>query len=465
MMPSHRPSALLVLLALAPLAASVLHAQPDRARLVRTLDSLAADPVAAGRTVGASVAVIQGGDTLLLKGYGRADLELDVATPDDAVYAIGSVTKQFTAAAILQLRDAGHLDLDADITTWLPDFPTQGHRVTVRQLLDHTSGIRGLTEIPEFRTLYTTDLPRDSAVALIARQPFDFAPGEAMIYNNSGYFLLGLIIEKASGMRYEEYIAQRIFAPLGMSNSHYCDQLTIIPRRVHGYQQNASMTRRAPYFHYKWPYSAGSLCSTAGDMVKWLRGLHGGRVLSARSYAEMTSPSRLADGTPLRYGMGLALGTDGRGLTMVGHGGAIEGYLAWAGWYPDADLALVVLLNSQGSVSPAALASELAAAVLPPAPAPAPARAFTGDAAPLLGTYAGPARGREMVASVTRTDNGITVSVNGSPNQPLVWVEGLTFRVGNSLLTFEVGGSGATASLLRFDQGGGYYRLRRAPTP
>lgn len=454
---------LLALLATTALAATSLHAQPARDRLVRALDSIVADPVAAGRTVGASVAVIRGRDTLLLKGYGRADVELDVPTPPDAVYAIGSVTKQFTAAAILQLRDAGKLDLDADITTYLPDFPTQGHRVTVRQLLDHSSGIRGLTEIPEFRTLYVSDLPRDSAVALIARQPFDFVPGDAMIYNNSGYFLLGLVIEKASGMRYEDYIAQRIFAPLGMTSSRYCDQLAITPRRAQGYQMNATMTRRAPYFHYKWPYSAGSLCSTAGDMVKWLQGLHGGRVLSARSYQEMTSPSRLGDGTPVRYGMGVSVGPDEGGRHLVAHGGAIEGYLAWAGWYPEADLSIVVLLNSQGSVSPAALAGGLAAAVLPAPAAPSPARVFTGNASPLPGTYAGPSRGREMVAVVTSSENGIAVSVNGGPAAPMAWVEGLTFRVGSNLITFELTQGGSQAALVRFDQGGGYYKLRRRP--
>jgi CubicO group peptidase (beta-lactamase class C family) len=462
-MPSCRVAPLLAFILTAAPATPALHAQPSREALIRTLDSLVAGPVAAGRTVGASVAVIRGTDTLLLRGYGRAELEWDVPTPPDAVYAIGSVTKQFTAAAILQLRDEGKLDLDADITTWLPDFPTQGHRVTVRQLLDHTSGIRGLTEIPEFRTLYVSDLPRDSAVALIARQRFDFVPGEAMIYNNSGYFLLGLIIEKASGMSYEEYLAQRIFAPLGMTSSRYCDQLAITPRRAHGYQLGPAGARRAPYFHYKWPYSAGALCSTAGDLVRWLQGLHGGQVLSAQSYREMTSPSRLGDGTPLRYGMGVSVGPDANGHRLVAHGGAIEGYLAWAGWYPDADLTIVVLLNSQGAVSPAALAAALAAAVLPPPAAPRPVRAFAGDVSPLPGTYAGPSRGREMVAVVTSTENGLAMSVNGGAAAPMTWVEGLTFRVNTNLITFEMAPGESQAVLVRFDQGSGYYKLRRRP--
>jgi CubicO group peptidase (beta-lactamase class C family) len=453
------PAVLLAFLTAAATATPSLHAQPAREAFIRTLDSLAGAPVHEGRAAGLSVAVVRGNDTLLLKGYGKADLELDVPTPEGAVYAIGSVTKQFTAAAILQLRDAGKLDLDADMSTWLPDFPMQGNRVTVRQLLDHTSGIKGLTEIREFRTLYTTDLPRDSAVALIARHPFDIRPGEAMIYNNSGFFLLGLIIEKASGMSYEDYIARHIFEPLGMTSSSYCDQLAITPRRAHGYQMRPDAARRAPYFHYKWPYSAGSLCSSAGNMVAWLKALHGGKVLSPRSYAEMTSASRLADGTPIRYGMGVAVGDDIRGLRVIGHGGAIEGYTAYAGWYPQADLSVVVLMNSQGPVSPSALASELAGAVLPwQRPT---TQAFTGDVSPLVGRYAGPSRGQEMQVEVTAAEGGIAIVAGGQPSPPLAWVEGWTFRTGNTFLTFTREGDSGPATLLRFDQGGGYYMLKR----
>lgn len=457
---SGHSKVLLALLAAVATAAPGLHAQPSREALVRTLDSLAADPVQQGRAAGISVAVIRGRDTLLLKGYGKADLELDVPTPDGAVYAIGSVTKQFTAAAILQLRDAGKLDLDADITTYLPEFPTRGHRVTVRRLLDHTSGIKGLTEIAEFRTLYTSDLPRDSGLALIARQPFDFAPGEAMIYNNSGFWLLGLIIERVSGMAYEDHVEQQIFAPLGMTSSRYCDQLEVTPRRVHGYQMRPDGARRAPYFHYKWPYAAGSLCASAGDMVTWLHALHGGRVLSPRSYAEMTTAATLADGTRLRYAMGVAVGEDQRGHTLIGHGGAIEGFGAYAGWYPDAELAVVVLINSQGPVNPSALAAELAAAILPAQPRQA-TQPFAGDASPLVGRYAGPSRGREMVVEITHSAEGLAASINGGASQPLPWVEGWTFRPGGTILTFTRDGTSGPATLLRFDQGGGYYMLRR----
>ena len=447
----------LMLVALAPAA----HAQTTRAALVARLDSLANAGVAENRTAGLSVALIHGRDTLLLKGYGKASLDPDVATPDRAVYEIGSVTKQFTAAAILQLRDEGKLSLDDDLTKYLPDYPTNGRRIPLRRLLDHTSGIKGVTEIPAFGGLLHRGWPRDSVIALFAREPFEFTTGDAMIYNNSAYLLLGHIIEKVSGMSYERYVEDRIFRPLGMNDSHYCNPAEEVPRRTTGYMYQGTAARRAPANDHSIPFSAGSLCSTAGDMVTWLHALHGGRVLTPRSYSEMTSPSRLNDGTPLRYGMGLSVGRDVRGAMVIGHGGAITGFTAYAGWYPDAQIAVVVLLNSGGGISPEAIASELVGAIIPPVRPVL--RPYGGtDAATLLGRYAGPSRGREMVVEITQNAQGVIMaSTNGAPPQPMPWIDGLTFgRNGAAILTFERTGT-APASVLRYDAGGGYYILKR----
>src|SRR5687768_14545059 len=341
------------LTALVLLGASVAPAaaQSDRAALVRKLDSLAGSGVLENRAVGIAAAVVKGNDTLLLKGYGKADVEWNVPMPNDAVFEIGSITKQFTAVAILQLRDEGKLTLDDPITKWLPDFDTRGNKVTLRRLLDHTSGIKGITEMPEFGLLSSNPrFPRDSAYALIKRYPFEFATGEAQIYNNSAFWLLGLVVEKASGGTYEDYIEKKIFEPLGMKRSMYCNSSENIERRAHGYQVQNGNVRRAPTNVHTWPFSAGSLCSTAGDLVTWLKALHGGKVLSPASYAEMTTGSKLNDGTPLRYGMGIGVGKDVRGLDFIGHGGAIGGFTAEATWYPDAQMAVVVLMNSNGNI-------------------------------------------------------------------------------------------------------------------
>jgi hypothetical protein len=195
--------------------------------------------------------------------------------------------------------------------------------------------------------------------------------------------------------------------------------------------------RRAPTNVHTWPFAAGSLCSTAGDLVTWVQALHGGKVLSPRSYREMITPATLNDGTPLRYGMGIGVGKDSRGLTYIGHGGSVTGFTAEAGWYPDAQLAVVVLTNSSGNIDAGDVAGELAAALLPwERPTVAP---FTGDAAPLVGTYKGPGRGRDMVIQVTQAPQGIAVSINGGSPRPIPWIEGMTFRVGSNFLTFRGG--------------------------
>lgn len=424
-------------LALTTLVATDAAAQTGRT-LAERLDSIAGSGVLANRAVGTVAVVVRGNDTLLMKGYGQANVEWDVPMPADAMFEIGSVTKQFTVAAILQLRDAGRLSLDDEITKWLPDFDTRGNRLTVRRLLDHTSGLVGLTEMPEFDLLvWNQRFPRDSAYALIKRYPFQFPTGTAQMYNNSAFWLAGLIVEKASGMTYEDYVEQRIFAPLGMTRSMYCNSGESVPRRANGYSVQNGVTRRAPTNVHTWPFAAGSLCSTAGDLVTWVRALHGGKVLSPESYREMITPATLNDGTPLRYGMGIGVGKDSRGLTYIGHGGTITGFTAEAGWYPDAQLAVVVLTNSGGSIDAGDVAGELAAALLPSeAPTVAP---FTGDAATLVGTYRGPGRGRDMVIQVTQAPQGIAVSVNGGSSRPIPWIEGMTFRLGSNLLTFRGG--------------------------
>jgi hypothetical protein len=241
----------------------------------------------------------------------------------------------------------------------------------------------------------------------------------------------------------------------------YCNSAENVERRAHGYGVAPNgVIRRAPTNVHTWPFSAGSLCSTAGDLVIWLKALHGGKVLSPKSYAEMTTPSKLNDGTVTRYGMGIAVGKDIRGLSFIGHGGSITGFNSEATWYPDAQAAIVVLMNSSSNIDPGAVAGELAGELLPwTRPT---MKQFAGDATPMIGTYKGPSRGREMVIEVTQTPQGLAASANGSPARPLVWVDGLTFRQGNSFLIFRRTGESGPATELRFDGGpGAYYILKR----
>src|SRR5438552_10865351 len=254
------------------------------------IDAIVEAPVRAGRVAGASVAVVKGNETIVTKGYGFADLELDVPTPPQATYEIGSITKQFTAAAILLLVEEGKLSLADEMTKFLPDYPMQGNHVTIRHLLNHTSGIKGYTELPEFRDFQMLKRPREELVKLFSGRPFDFKPGEEQIYNNSAFFLLGLIIEKVSGTPYAEFIQQQLFDRVGMKDSYYCSERAIHKNHAHGYDTDRDTLVLKAYVDHSWPYAAGSLCSNATDLVAWNKAVHGGKVWKPESYREKTSP-------------------------------------------------------------------------------------------------------------------------------------------------------------------------------
>jgi CubicO group peptidase (beta-lactamase class C family) len=458
-MSSHiiRRSCAAALLAIAA-AASPLAAQPGPVPTGQ-LDSIASANLARDRTVGAVVGIVKGADTLFLAPFGKADVESDVAMRTDAIFAIGSITKQFTAAAILQLRDQGKLSLDDDITKWFPDFDTRGARIPLRRLLDHTSGIPSVPELNRLRG--DANASRDSIYAVIKRSPPQFAPGTAQMYSNRAYWLLHLVVEKASGMTYPRYLERMIFEPLGMKSSGICHGAPDVPRRAMGYFVRNGETRRAPELVPVVDLGSGALCSTAADMVTWLQALHGGRVLSDTSYAEMIRPATLADGTPLRYGMGVDVRQDARGNRFIGHAGEITGYAARANWYPEAQMAIVVLMNNSLDSSPTALVDELAGQLLPGTrPVPRP---FAGDAEALAGTYTGTTGAGPTTMEVARTPEGLTISINGAAAQPLPWAEGLTFRQGGILLTFRrANGDGGPVTELRYDAGTEHSVLRRS---
>ena len=439
-------------IALATIAASTAAAQSARP-LGDRLDSIAGAGVRQGRAVGMVAAVVQDTDTLLFTPYGKADIEWDVPMSGDAMFEVGSIAKQFAAAAILQLKDARKLSLDDPITKWLPDLGTSGNGVTLRRMLSHTSGL----EVQEREVdLFNPRFPRDSATRLMKLGPFQFPTGTAQAYNNSAFWLLGLVVEKASGMKYEDYLQKQIFEPLGMTRSMYCDSYANVPRRAHGYHMLPMGIRRPPTVNYALVFAPGAVCSTAADLVTWLQALHGGKVLSPESYAEMTTPATLADATPLQYGLGIKVGEDYRGLRHIGHGGTAPGFRADATWYPDGQLAVVVLMNtSPAPISPGDVGGELARAVLPwDSPE---LRYYTGDATELVGTYRHVMGGnRPLTIEVTQTPAGLAFSPAGGRPEPLPWAGGLTFYAQETVtLTFRRanGDAGPVTELRRDDQG------------
>ena len=447
------------LLVLVSIGASSAIAQTGAA-LEQQLDSIAGAGVRENRAVGIVAAVVKGNDTLLLKAYGKAVVESDSAATVDTVFQLNSDTKQFTAAAILQLCDQGRLTLDDDITKWLPDFETRGNKVTLRHLLNHTSGIAELGAMQELRAMRLMRNPtatRDDVYKVINRYPFMFPTGTLEIYSNTNFWLLGLIIEKASGMTYADYVEKKIFEPLGMTRSMYCTSAEKVARRASGYGMRSGRPILVPPIVYTGAQGSGGICSTAEDVIAWLKALHGGKLLTPKSYAEMIKPAMLNDGTRLRYSMGLIVGEDANGSRFIGHGGGGFGFSSVTRWYPEAKLAVVVLTNSEPDEM-TAVTERLAAAVLP---APRPLRSFTGDASLLVGSYKGPGKGKDVIIEVTQTPQGIAFSFDGAVAGPLPWVETWTFRRGIELLTFRRSTTGGPATELRFDTGGDHFILKR----
>ena len=447
-------------------AEGVGYANPDHAGHVAAIDEIVMTPIREGLIAGASVAVVHGGEPVAFRGYGWANLQLDVPTPTDAIYEIGSVTKQFTSVGLLQAQEAGLVDLDADMSTYLPDFPTQGNAITVRELLDHTSGIRGYTEMVAARPYFVRRVPRDTLLALVGEHPFDFPTGEHEIYNNSAYYLAGMILEEVTGTTYEDYVEEKIFAELDMGRSHYCSETEIQEGKVDGYDVGEEGLGNKGFIVHNIPFAAGSLCSSARDLATWLGALHGGDVLSAEAYAQLIEPGDLNDGTKTRYALGLAT-SDILGHRALHHGGGINGFLAESLHLIDEDLTVVVLVNTAGPPGPTALAEqivELMVGDVTPEP-----MAFDGDLAWYEGTYSGPARGGQAAIRIAAEGEVLTATavMMGDQDIPedrqeadtLDYRGGTTFGNGGARLTFE--GGDAMAATLRWDVVSGYTVMAR----
>ena len=314
---------------------------------------------------GASAIVVEGGKVLFLGAQGMADMELQTLIEADMVFRLGSITKQFTAAAIMMLVEEGKVALDDPLTKFLPDYPEAGKSVRVEHLLTHTSGIVSYTSIPGYMaTEVMNELSVENLVAVFKDLPVEFAPGERFAYNNSGYVLLGAIIESVSGMSYEVFIQQRIFEPLGMKSSYYGNHARIVPRRVSGYGGAPGEYENAPYLSMTQPYAAGSLLSTVEDMQRWNTALFGGKVVSEASLKKMITPYELTDGNSTGYGYGLGV-ADVRGNLSITHGGGIHGFSTSGLYLPERQIYVAVLSNNTGPTSnPSMVSTRMAALAL-----------------------------------------------------------------------------------------------------
>jgi len=313
---------------------------PDHSAFIAAVDALAAEALQRGPIAGLSIAVFEGGKAVLATGYGSADLEAGIAATADTSYPIASVSKHFTAAAVLRLADQGKLSLDDPLSRFFPAARPRIGALTIRHLLDHTSGLtRG------------GPAPRRAALSVIRRGGTARAQGEDWDYTNYSFSLLGLVIEQASGLDYARYVQDELAVPLGLTGTGYCEDGTAVPGRGRDYQSGVKTVSPTPYWTEARFFAAGGLCSTVLDLVRWEKALEDGRVVSPAMLRAMRAPARLPDGLEADYGYGTRLGLTGP-HRKLGHTGGGQSNKAVLARYPDDDVTVAVLLNTERANAP-----------------------------------------------------------------------------------------------------------------
>jgi D-alanyl-D-alanine carboxypeptidase len=326
------------------------------------IDSLGRSTIETNKAVGLSIGIAQGDEILYAQGFGLANVELDVPATADSVYRIGSITKEFTAAGILLLVEDGVISLDDPLCKFLPDYPVKGSEITVRNLLHHTSGVKDFTRLPNYRSEIRLEVVQEEVLNRFQHLPLDFEPGERRSYCNSGYFILGVIIEKASGQSYEQFIEERLLRPLELERTSCDSPSRIIPNRAAGYSCWGDVLRNAPYMNMDQTIGAGNMASTVEDLLVWQHSIVDDRLLSPDSRRMMTTRGKLNNGEEFNYGLGLVL-QKFEGREVVRHGGGILGFRADIAHYPDSGYTIAVLANCD-NVNASGISNQIARLLL-----------------------------------------------------------------------------------------------------
>jgi len=344
------------------LGALLLPLLQDPDKLTGAIDGAVVDATRDATFVGLSVAVAKDDVVVFARGYGLAEAEHGVAADEDTMFRIGSITKQFTAAAVCRLVERFELDLDENLDTYDVAFPVQGRSVTLRHLLTHTSGIPSYTDFEAWRRTGPLELTHEELLGQVRDKPFQFEPGTAFNYNNTGYYLLGVVLERVTGDTYSDHLHGTLFGPLGLARTRYDSNADLIPNRAQGYRMVDGRLANDEPIGLSQPGAAGALASTARDLVAWDVALRTGKVVEPATYAEMTTPYMLANATEVPYGLGLFL-NDRNGARCVSHGGGIHGFNSILAHYPDAGISIAVLSNCE-NFSAEAVEASLAALLL-----------------------------------------------------------------------------------------------------
>lgn len=301
-------------------------------------------PIYTTNEPGAVILIAKNGEPIYRKAFGQANLELNIQMQSNNVFEIGSITKQFTAVAILMLEEEGKLKLNDKLTKYIPDYPKQAESITIHHLLNHTSGIKNYTSMSSFIKEARKDVTPEELINRFKNEPMDFNPGEEYRYSNSGYILLGYIIEKVSGQTYEDFIEQRIFKPLGMVSSYYGSHKELIKNRASGYQKSQEGFINAAYLSMTLPYAAGSIMSTVDDLLIWQNAIAKNKLIKKTSLQKATNGSKLNNGKSIAYGYGWSKNTINGALTYQ-HGGGIFGYTSMGIYLPEEKVYVIGLTN------------------------------------------------------------------------------------------------------------------------
>jgi CubicO group peptidase (beta-lactamase class C family) len=359
---------------------------------------------------GGAVLVARNGEVLFSKGYGPANAEWDIPNTPETKFRLGSITKQFTATAVLRLQEQKKLSVQDPVCTHVSPCPDAWKPVTVHHLLTHTSGIPSYTSTPEYGKTMMVPKTIDDMVAGFRDKPLEFAPGEQFKYNNSGYFLLGVIIEKVSGRRYEDVLRDEIFAPLGMTDTGYDWSEPLLARRASGYARRDQGLVNARFLDMQQPYSAGSLYSTVGDLLKWDGALYSHRVLPKPALDAMFTPFKND------YAYGWSITPEGKGPSgkrQVGHGGGINGFSTMYTRVPEDKVAVIVLSNVE-NVNAGAVARDILS-MLYGKPYQIPAERSTVTVNPeILASYVGRYQiAPEFILAVTLEEGNLMTQATG----------------------------------------------------
>jgi CubicO group peptidase (beta-lactamase class C family) len=311
------------------------------------LDEYMSALTGAGRFSG-SVLVARDGRALLAKGYGLANAEWDIPNSPGTKFRLGSLTKQFTALAILQLEEKGKLKVEDPVCKYVAECPPAWGKITIHHLLTHTSGIPSFTSFPDYAPTMNQRSPVSKTVERFKGKPLEFEPGEKFAYSNSGYVLLGYILEKVSEQEYGEYLEQNVFGPLKMRNSGYDSAAAILKQRAGGYMRRAGKLANALYIDMTVPHAAGALYSTVEDLLLWDQALYTEKLVSKKSLDKIFTPFK----SDYAYGWFVAKKLNRK---YIGHAGGINGFSTMIERYPDDKVTVIVLSNVEGSaVGPAA---------------------------------------------------------------------------------------------------------------